>query len=445
MAKNSKNQQDDQKRDDEFVEIPEDRLEQMGPDEPQGDEPEKKTESKSEADREPKQDRAEEDADEKASEEKGVKKPESSQDDLLADVRQALAAEEEVEEPKGFFGRLWQKLRRPSKTEAEKPEVRPELEIETEAPGDTPEPDISEDLQGVLDELTVEAEPEPEKKTKPKKKRTPKDKDEEKSIQEFFADLEAMADVVPEEGGAPATEAQEVTTVEPPEVEKVKVPRLPAKSEAEDEVDFEAVREVALEDYDETVVEPEERKKPLREEVRQTVRELKPVERFLLYGVGIVTVGVLLFSGVFLIVNSISIPTPTPTPEVDLSETVYPTRLTLPGGWEFPLGRGSVVDGKWTPDGAEWLVGTEISRWVALPWSLQLEAVLRTLNTDDQIVLTMSNFDELTFNVYSIQEITMEELLATDPMVPALVVVLYNDEEADGRFWTVTALPTRNE
>jgi hypothetical protein len=109
------------------------------------------------------------------------------------------------------------------------------------------------------------------------------------------------------------------------------------------------------------------------------------------------------------------------------------------------LGQGKVVEGEWTPSGAEWLVGTEISRWVALPWSLQLEAVLRTLTADDQIELMMSNFDVLTFDVYSIREITMEELLATDPTKPALLVVLYNDEEADGSFWTVTALPARDK
>jgi hypothetical protein len=109
------------------------------------------------------------------------------------------------------------------------------------------------------------------------------------------------------------------------------------------------------------------------------------------------------------------------------------------------LGQGQVVEGEWTPNGAEWLAGTEISRWVALPWSLQLEAVLRTLTAEDQVELMMSNFDVLTFDVYSIREITMEELLATDPTKPALLVVLYNDEEADGSFWTVTALPARGE
>jgi hypothetical protein len=161
----------------------------------------------------------------------------------------------------------------------------------------------------------------------------------------------------------------------------------------------------------------------------------------LLISAGILTVLILLSSGIFLIVNSISIPTPTPTATLDLANVVHPTRLTLPGGWEFNLGQGKVVEGEWSPKRAEWLVGTEISRWVALPYSLQLEAVLRTLKPEDQLELTMSNFDILVFNVHSIRELTMEQLLANDPKTPSLLVVLYNNEEANGTYWVVEALP----
>ena len=196
-----------------------------------------------------------------------------------------------------------------------------------------------------------------------------------------------------------------------------------------------------MQEYDETRIEPEEQKQPLQEEVRRTIRDLKPFERFLLIAAGVLTVGVLLASGVYLIVGSISIPTPAPTATIDLGNIVHPTRLSLPGGWSFDLGEGQVNNGKWTPQGAEWLVGTEISRWVALPWSLQLEAVLRTLKSDDQIELQMSNFDVLTFNVHSIQQMTMQELLSSDAKTPSLVIVLYNDKEADGTFWVVKALP----
>jgi len=414
MAKKSKKQQDDQQREDQFVEIPEDRLEQIEQTESQ-DKPQKKTRRKSSKPRKPKQVEDPIEAPEEAPE-----KPELSEEDLLAEVRRTLASEEEIEEePKGIFARIKNRFKKPSQAKDEKVEPQVQFEFESEPQEDVPE---------------LVAEP------KPKKKKRASIKQEEKAIQEFFSDLEALADVVMDEPVSAIAEVQEESLDELKPEEKVKVPRLPVKSD-KDEIDFEAVREVALQEYDETKIEVEERRPPLQEDVRRTIRELRPVERFLLIAVGILTVGALLFSGIFIIVDSISIPTPTPTVEVDLSDIVHPTRLTLEGGWEFNLGKGRVSDGKWAPQGAEWLVGTEISRWVALPWSLQLEAVLRTLKSGDQIELTMSNFDVLVFNVYSIQEMTMEALLASDATTPSLLIVLYNDEEADGTFWVVTALP----
>lgn len=416
MAKKSKKQQDDQEREDQFIELPDDRLEQLERSNSQ-QESEEKTQSKVTVPHEKKQAERREEAPEKAPE-----KREISSEDLLADVRRTLVTEEEVvEEPKGLFARIKNRLKKKSKDEvdAEKPQAQFEFDVEAE-----------EDVR----KLIVEP--------KPQKRKSTSSKQEEIAIKEFFSDLEALADVVTEEPTPTASDVQAETLEDLKPEEKVKVPKLPVKSE-KDEVDFEAFREMALQEYDETKIEVEERKAPLQEDVRQTIRELKPFERVLLIAVGILTVGALLASGIYIIVDSISIPTPTPTVEPNLADIVHPIRLSLPGGWEFPLGEGRVNEGKWAPasEKAEWLVGTEISRWVALPWSLQLEAVLRTLKAGDQIELTMSNFDILVFNVYSIQEMTMDKLLASDPTKPSLLIVLYNDEEADGTFWVVTALP----
>lgn len=410
MVKKSKKEQND----DQFVEIPEDRIEQIEDGEPQA-KPEKKRRGKGAARESLEQAQVQKDALPKITE-----RSKSSREDLLADVRQSLLEEAEVVGPKGLFGRIKDRLKKTSKSKAREVETQAQFEVEAE-------------LQGDLQELVFEP--------KQRKRRTSSSKEEEKAIQEFFSDLEAFADVALGESAPSVPDLQETPTEESHLDTREKVYKLPSKSTIEDEIDFDAVRELALQEYDETKIEPEERKPPLREEVRRTLRELKPVERILLIVAGVLTVGVMLFSGIYLIVNSISIPTPTPTAEVDLMDIVHPTRLSLPGGWEFNLGQGRVSDGKWAPQGAEWLVGTEISRWVALPWSLQLEAVLRTLKSGDQIELMMSNFDVLVFNVYSIQQMTMAELLASDMKTPGLLVVLYSDEEADGTFWVVSALP----
>jgi hypothetical protein len=417
MVKKSKVQPDDRPEENEFVEIPNDRLEQL-----------EKTEiekSQSEAEEKPRRNSSarlklklapipEE------TPEPEPEKPELSREDLLADIRQSLLAEEEVEEPKGFFGRIRNKLKKT-------PEI-PENEPDTQT---LPEPFL--ETQANLHTSVIE----PMQQNKGSSKR----KEEEKAIQEFFADLEALADIEVDDYVPPVPGPREDLPGVGQKEEMGQLPKYPVKSREEAEADFDTVREKALEAYDETKIEVEERKPRIQEEVLQTIRESKPFERVLLIGAGVLTVLILLFSGIFLIVNSISVSTPMPTATVDLANIVHPTQLTLPGGWEFNLGQGQVIDGEWRPKRAEWLVGTEISRWVALPWSLQLEAVLRTLKPEDQLELTMSNFEVLVFNVYSIRELTMEQLLASDPKTPALLIVLYNDEETDGTYWVVEARP----
>ena len=410
MTKKSKKQQDDQ-----FVDLPEDRLDQIDKSEPQ-EKTKKKAQHISATTRKAKQTKAPKDAAVKASDEL---KP--SKEDLLADIRQSLASEENVEEQKGFFDRFKDRLNFSSKAKAKDGETQEQREIDI---------DIQEDLQ----DLVIEA--------KPKKKKSPSTKKEEKAVQEFFADLEALADVLPYGSDQAAPEMQESQPEEKKPDEKAKLPKLPVRSDDKEDVDFEKIREVALQEYDDTKVEPTVAQKvSLQDEVRETIRESKPLERILLIGAVALTAGILLFAGIFIIVKSIPMPSPEPTVVANWEDRVYPTYLNLPGGWGFNLDQGYVIDGEWSPQGAEWLIGTEISRWVALPWSLQLEAVLRTLKSEDQIELIMSNDDSLVFEVYSIQEMTMEEIQAQDVKTPSLLVILFNQEGDVNTYWVVTALP----
>ena len=358
MAKKSKKQQDDQ-----FIELPEDRIDQIGEAETQ-ESVEEKTQRKPSSPRKAKQAQVSEPKSPKEGPEKLPDKPAPSKEDLLADIRQELAGEEEIVEKKGFFGRFKDRLKNLSKAKPKAVETQTlsegALEIEVQAePQDEPQ------------ELVIAPKP---------KKRSSATKQEEKAIQEFFADLEALSDVLPDEILPEVVEPPEPRFEELKPDEKVKLPKLPIKSDVEADIDFEKVRELALQEYDVTQLEPTyKRKASLQEEVRKTVRESRPLERVLLFGVVALTAVVLLFSGIFIIVRSIPVPTPEPTVVVNLEDMVYPKQLNLPGGWGFNLGQGRVAEGKWSPRGAEWLIGTEISRWVALPWSLQLEAVLENL------------------------------------------------------------------
>lgn len=137
----------------------------------------------------------------------------------------------------------------------------------------------------------------------------------------------------------------------------------------------------------------------------------------------------------------------------------YPTQVRLPGGWVFDLQVGIVKDGNWNPTEPEWLQGTEVCRLVSLPWNKQLDAVYQTLNSGDNMLLTMSNNDLLGYRVESLKTISLTELngLVTGPS-PCLVVVLTRKDSGDrqvilaspmysspgGVIVTITPIPTLN-
>jgi hypothetical protein len=413
MAKKPKKKEEEQ-----FIDLPEDRVEQISSISSQEKENAAQIPSVSQ-----KPEQVQDVVDSNAEDTGDVPaQPTMSREDLLADIRHELAGEEEnVVEKKGFLGRIKDSLQNLSRGKKEVVESQTPLESAIETQDD-------------LQEIVIEP--------KPKKKKRSATKQEEKAIQEFFSDLEALAEVMPDGIMPEVVEPPEPDLEEKKSDEKAKLPRLPVRSEDKRDIDFEKVREVALQEYDTTQLEPTyERKVSLQEEVRKTVRESKPLERVLLFGGVALVAAVLLFSGIFIIVRSIPTPTPVPTVVINLEEMVYPKQLNLPGGWGFNLGQGQVVEGKWSPRGSEWLVGTEISRWVALPWSLQLEAVLRTLKSGDTIELQMSNLDQLEYKVYSIEEMTMEEIQALDTKTPGLLVILYEEEDSSDTHWVVTALP----
>jgi hypothetical protein len=129
-----------------------------------------------------------------------------------------------------------------------------------------------------------------------------------------------------------------------------------------------------------------------------------------------------------------------PPPVEEVFQLPYPVRMNLPGGLSFNLGKGSLdEEGRWEPLGPEWLEGTEICRWIAIPYSRQLEAVVRTFNREDQIELVMSNNDTLTYTVNSINQLSLEEMQEIDSGSPCMMLVLAQADTE--KRWVVTAIP----
>ncbi len=208
--------------------------------------------------------------------------------------------------------------------------------------------------------------------------------------------------------------------------------------EAEPTEDLSEVRAIALGGDEQVFVEVEAtRQDPGQERLKAFENALRPYRTYIylvMAFLGIVMAGlasILLFN-----VYKASLPA---KPAEEVSNLPFPTAVSLPGGWSFNLAKGSLVDGQWNPRGAEWLQGTEVCRWVALPWTRQLEAVVRTLNPKDPIELVMSNQDKLVYEVYSLHQMSPEEMQELDSNSPCLLIVLA-EPDAEKR-WVLTAVP----
>ncbi|MBN1148812.1 MAG: hypothetical protein JXA78_16240 [Anaerolineales bacterium] len=204
---------------------------------------------------------------------------------------------------------------------------------------------------------------------------------------------------------------------------------------------YQDIRGVALEGYVEpSLLPPGERPLSLSERIQVWINGLSPAQKTLLVGLVLLDIAIIL-SGAIVVAYSLfslysqSVIFPTATPPMNLP---YPVGIKLPGGWPFELEKGVVEDGIWAPQEAEWLQGTEVRRWVALPWSKQLEAVFRSLEPGDRIEVVMSNADRLVYEVQSFQKVTVNQLEELNTNTPSLLLILAN-QDTDTR-WVIIAV-----
>ena len=266
-----------------------------------------------------------------------------------------------------------------------------------------------------------------------------------KSEGEYLEQIDELIDLLEPEVEAPKLEAVAEPVVVPPTVEPEPVvdldelkKRVFSPAEAVEERELSEVRNIALEGSEDVFVEVEAKTAdPLDERLQAFKNSLRPYRRaidFALAFLGVVVAVSVLFMMYTFYQRSLP-----PEPATEASNLPFPTSMVLPGGLNFNLGKGAINDGEWNPRGPEWLEGTEICRWVAIPWSTQLEAVVRTLTQKDTIDLVMNNADRFTYNVNSIQELTLAQMQELDQNSPCLLLVLAK-QDSDKR-WVVTAIP----
>jgi len=330
---------------------------------------------------------------------------EVSVDDLLDDVRRSLIEDEAQAEDKkpGWLSRIARGFQKDETAVSSPVESESEPLAQDVPTVSQPEDQYLDEIDQLIDMLEPEValeEPKPEP--------------------------------IPVEEPAPLPEPEPRVDVD--ELKK----RVFSPREGAEQQEVSEVRSVAFEGGEDVFVEVQSTKEDASQErMKAFENSLRPYRQYIYFAIA--------FLGIVLAVAAVGIMytayqrtrPPEPTPVV--SNLPHPTAMSLPGGLNFNLGRGSITDGKWNPSGPEWLQGTEICRWVAIPWSKQLEAVVRTLTPDDSIELVMSNNDRLTYDVFSIQELTLEEMRALDQNSPCLLLVLA-EQDAEQR-WVVTAKP----
>ena len=334
---------------------------------------------------------------------------ESASDDLLDDVRRSLIEADETDKSKKE-AKWWRRLGRREKSTA--PESSQPM-VEIDLPATSSQSEMSGEQQAT----------EPE---------------------EYATQINDLIDMLQteqqESDVAPSPVAAEADIPSEPEAEidleqlKEQAFRPRSSTVGESESD---VRSIALEGGEEVFVEVEVSKAdPFDERVKALENALKPYRSYLYMTLAFMGVVMAVIASL-LIYNAYRQSRPAPVQEA--SNLPYPVGVSLPGGWSFNLGRGTLQGDTWEPTGPEWLQGTEVCRWVSLPWSLQLEAVIRTLEQNDQIELVMSNNDKLMYNVYSVGEMTPEEIQKVDTNSPCLLLILTGS--GSEKRWVLTALP----
>jgi hypothetical protein len=329
-------------------------------------------------------------------------------DDLLDDVRRALIEEDETAETQKQ-SKWWRRIGLGSS--------KPEADVEE--PKMVDEIDLPIAVEAEIDELKEELET-------------------EEQLEQIDDLIDLLEDAPVTESSAPVVEETPVEPEKVVDIEELKKQAFQSRTTDSSET-LSEVRSIALEGEEEVFVEVEAKPQdPFDERLKAVENAFKPYRRHINFALAFLGVVMAVIAGLIMYsVYQQSRPEPL---VVEESTLPFPTAVSLPGGWSFNLGKGALNNsGRWEPKGAEWLEGTEVCRWVSLPWNRQLEAVVRTLNADDPIELGMSNSDKLVYKVYSIQQMSPEEMQKLDSNKPCLLIMLA-DENAEQR-WVLTALP----
>ena len=187
--------------------------------------------------------------------------------------------------------------------------------------------------------------------------------------------------------------------------------------------DSDQLRAIAIRDYFPPPSEEKTVKGSIFTRLRNWFEQKSRLQKILLISGSVLSLA-LIISAFLVLFHTLSGPAPSPN-DIFLDPAIpHPVKIILPDGQVFDLGLGNVADGAWSPKAAEWLVGTEVPRWLAIPWNNKMEAAARAYKVNDLVQLFMSNSDVFFYRFQSIQEIGNEEMGSFHANSTDLIIVL---------------------
>lgn len=85
--------------------------------------------------------------------------------------------------------------------------------------------------------------------------------------------------------------------------------------------------------------------------------------------------------------------------------------------------------------------GTQVRRVVALPWSRQTEAVIRSFQTGDEIRLFFSNNQTILYKVSEVKQVPVNDVSILSDTQSSLAVILY--QIGSSQRWVVIAIASQ--
>lgn len=143
-------------------------------------------------------------------------------------------------------------------------------------------------------------------------------------------------------------------------------------------------------------------------------------------------------------------PTPTATPTVSVTQPpteqpIYifddqvgdvsdeanaPVSLDLAGN-SYVLTESDVRNREWNPESAEWLVGSEVRRVIAIPFSRELRDRVEGLQKNHEIDLRLGSGEVVTYRLLEVKRVNRNEIEIFAEKTPSLVIVLYGERTVD--------------